>query len=65
MNRNELTDMILNHKNALAQFEAVSTGCRDCAWVEKDTPVCRKHGPIPDDFIEQGCDEWDWDDVPF
>ena len=65
MNRHELTDMILDSKKVLSFYEGIHTGCAMCEHFIRDARTCKKHGPVPHDFVEQGCDEWEWDDVPF
>jgi hypothetical protein len=48
----------------LANFETVDGGCCGCIKFYADGR-CATHGPVPVDFIKQGCDEWDVNDCPF
>lgn len=63
MTRTEYTDHVANLRKELAFYEAVKPGCMGCSFFADS--VCNKHGPVPADFIAAGCDEWNFDDVPF
>ena len=63
MTRNELTDMILDTKKMLHFYEGITPNCISCVTFNKG--LCAIHGQVPDEFVEQGCDEWSFDDVPF
>lgn len=65
MTRNELTDMILDTKKALAFYEGIKPNCTGCMLFVADANVCKRYGPVPAEFIETGCDDWEYDDVPF
>ena len=63
MSRTELEDMILDTKKTLEFYERIKTDCTTCVTFNKG--VCAKFGQIPEDFIQQGCSDWQFDDVPF
>ena len=65
MNRIELTDRKCDVQKELEWLNNIDTGCRSCEHKKDDVDVCLKHGEIPADFIAQGCDQWEYDDVPF
>ena len=65
MNRRELTDMILDTKKALTFYEGIAPNCTTCLLSDGDANVCKRFGPVPADFVAQGCDEWEFDEVPF
>lgn len=40
------------------------TNCTSCDHFA--TGICRLYkSEVPADFVKQGCDKWDFDDVPF
>lgn len=43
---------------------AVKTNCTRCAHNDQ-RGACAKFGPIPADFMTVGCDQWEFDEVPF
>ena len=65
MNRLQLEDVILDTKKALKFYEAIATNCTTC--VSHNGGRCEKFHShhIPADFIQQGCGDWDFNDVPF
>lgn len=67
MNRNDLIDRINHCTHEIAWLRDIMTNCTGCEHFNKDeaAPLCSVHGPIPADFVTQGCDQWSYDDVPF
>lgn len=65
MNRNEHQDRIDYCKRELEWLLATPTNCTTCTQFVSDPKVCKRFGPVPDEFINQGCNEWEFDDVPF
>lgn len=64
MNRNELIDRIGFVERELSVLKNLKTNCTSCDNFRHS--VCHKYRAAPpDDFIIQGCDAWEWDDVPF
>lgn len=65
MTRTEVEDRLMYCKREHDMLAAVHAdmGCRKC-W-HYAAPVCKKHGPVPTEFVEKGCDEWDYNDCPF
>ncbi len=63
MNRLELLDRILDVKKELLWLEEIAPNRKRCDCFRDGT--CTKHGPVPAEFQEVGCDEWTFDDVPF
>lgn len=64
MTRTELSEAITDLRHRAASLESVATNCTRCMSYQLHS-VCTKHGPIPADFVQQGCDEWYFDEVPF
>lgn len=67
MNRNELTDMILDTKKALAFYEGITTMCFNCTKFSDSKKSCSEYGLIPPEYMTtpNDCVGWDFDDVPF
>jgi dephospho-CoA kinase len=65
MTRLELADKTLNCRRELQWLENIETNCVTCEYKETGSDMCKKFGAIPADFIQQGCAEWSFDDVPF
>lgn len=63
MNRNEFQDRLNYCRRELQWLEAQSCDCSTCAM--RTDNICKTYGPIPAEFMAQGCDEWVFDDVPF
>jgi len=64
MTRNELTDHIGYVERELIFYKQLKPNCTTCDNLRDS--VCRKYQAAPpDDFINHGCDAWDFDDVPF
>lgn len=41
-------------------------GCSSCNHFASSTSFCTKHkAVVPAEFVTQGCDEWQYDDIPF
>lgn len=65
-----LTVMIALHKRELNLYESVlsrEVNCRGCIHSDKGTPAkCKKYDMIaPPEVLEAGCDEWQFDAIPF
>lgn len=67
MNRNGLTDMILDIKKAMAFYEGVETMCFNCTKFSDANKACSAYGPIPPEYLtmHNECPDWEFDDVPF
>lgn len=65
MNRNEHQERIDFCKRELEWLIKQPTNCTTCTLFDGTATVCKRFGPVPAEFIAQGCDEWDFDDVPF
>lgn len=63
MTRNDLTDRIGFARRDLDFLTQIKTNCTTCDDYDKGT--CKRFGPVPADFVQQGCDDWNYDDVPF
>jgi hypothetical protein len=64
MTRNELTDRIGYAERDLAFLRQLKTNCTTCDHYQGG--YCKKHqGNPPPDFAAVGCDDWNYDDVPF
>ena len=64
MNRTELDDRISYCRRELQNLEGIPTNCTRCTHY-RHANECAKYGPIPAEFVARGCDEWEFDDVPF
>lgn len=64
MTRLEFEDRLAYCKREYEFLQTVQTNCTRCQHYSIGA-VCAKHGQIPPDFVQQGCDEWEFDDVPF
>lgn len=64
MKRTELQDRIGYCRRELEMLEKVKTDCTRCSHNDQHG-ACRKWGPIPQEFMAVGCDEWEFDEVPF
>jgi hypothetical protein len=65
MNRNEFQDRLNYCRREFEMLSAARTDCTRCANNDATANVCQKFGPIPVEFVAQGCDEWEFDEVPF
>jgi hypothetical protein len=65
MNRLEFQDRLNFCRRELEALQAVQIGCRSCAQFDALGRACKKYGAVPEGFIAQGCDEWEYDDIPF
>ena len=65
MTRTELADRIDYCQKELTHLQSVNANCQSCIFRVTETRDCSKYGPIPADFMLKGCDDWQYDDVPF
>lgn len=65
MTRLDLQDRLNYCRRELDFLTNVQTGCDRCDHFNGDTKTCKTFGPVPADFIAQGCDDWEFNDVPF
>lgn len=65
MTRTELDDKISYCKRELKYLEQIKPNCFTCEKRSQVSNICAIHGPIPDEFLKEGCDSWVFDDVPF
>ena len=64
MNRADFTERVNYYRSELNMLESVAMNCTRCASYQLNS-VCRTYGPIPPEFVQQGCDEWFFDNIPF
>lgn len=64
MNRNEFEDHIAACRREYEWLTAYDRGCKGCSKYQGAVCTQFKAAP-PADFIPQGCDHWDYDEVPF
>lgn len=64
MTRTELQIRLELHQRELRALERIKVGCRSCEHYSM--PECLKfqQNPPPD-IVQQGCDEWTYDHIPF
>lgn len=64
MTRTELKIRLELHRRELRFLEGISVGCRSCEHYSM--PECLKYASSPPpDVVQQGCDEWTYDFIPF
>ena len=64
MNRSELKLKIDLHRRELKSLESIAVGCKSCEHFSM--PECMKYeSNPPPDVVQQGCDEWTYDNIPF
>lgn len=68
MNKTALAAMIELHSRELKAYERIrdrDVNCDRCTWRGRDD-LCKKwNAPVPPEVRKTGCDEWDWDSIPF
>lgn len=66
MNINELKNRIeMLEKELTFHKSLLSIGCANCLHIE-GTRTCMKWELIvPDDYFKKGCDDWEFDNIPF
>ncbi len=65
MTRNELTDRINYCRRELESLSALKTNCTTCDIFSQSSKRCGRFGEVPQDFVEQGCDGWQYNEPPF
>lgn len=65
MNRTEFQDRISYCRRELEWLQGIPMNCTTCEHKELGKTWCKKYGAIPDEFVQIGCDEWVFDEVPF
>lgn len=65
MNRNELTDMILDTKKSLKFYEEIKTDCTTCEYLGAKNKCLAHDALVPDEYLSTGCDQWIHNDAPF
>lgn len=64
MNRNDLTDRIAFAERDLAFLRNLTTNCTSCD--DYQVGYCKRHqGNPPPEFVSVGCEQWNYNDVPF
>ena len=65
MHRMDIRERIPFLKRELAFFEQLETemNCTRCVIFAEGQ--CKKYGAVPAEFMAVGCEEFEWDDVPF
>lgn len=64
MNRIEFEDHVAYSRRTADFLAGYDRGCRGCSYYQGGS--CTKfNAPPPADFLPQGCEHWDYDDVPF
>lgn len=65
MNRKGLEDMILDTKKMLTFYEGIKADCTSCTQRGAQNKCLLHDAIVPDEYISQGCDQWEYDEVPF
>lgn len=67
MNRNELRERIRWLQNDLKHVQSIAPNCTNCESFTNgfNEHACKQYGPVPADFIQVGCDNWNYDEIPF
>ena len=51
-------------KNMLDRLNAIETNCLQCDHFSNGR--CAKYdAPVPQEFLAEGCDHWEWNGIPF
>lgn len=64
MTKTELRIRIELHQRELRTLERIKVGCRSCEHYAMPECVKFQSSPPPD-IVQQGCDEWIYDHIPF
>lgn len=46
-------------------LERIKPDCNSCINLSASGDCLAHKASVPDDFKKTGCDQWEWDDVPF
>ena len=65
MNRTELGEKIRYMLDELKWLQDIEPNCHRCLHCTVAESKCAKFGEIPPDFMAHGCDNWEYDLVPF
>ena len=65
MNRREFADRIDYCRRELEWLQAQPANCTTCTQFTAATQTCKRFGPVPAHFVQQGCEEWEFDETPF
>lgn len=61
--------LLEGEKNALqARLDVlyrIKPDCNSCINMNGSGECLVHRAVVPDDFKKQGCEEWQWDDIPF
>ena len=63
MNRSEFTDRLNYAQREVKFLKSVKMNCTSCEKFSDGK--CATFGEVPPDFVQRGCDEWSFDEVPF
>lgn len=65
MDRNNLKEMIELHRRRLRELETIKTGCHSCTFFEARGRCDRWGQHVPTEHQPTGCDDWQYDFIPF
>ena len=65
MNRTELGEKISYMLDEIKWLQDIEPNCHRCMHCAPEAKTCAKFGAIPEDFMQQGCGEWELDLIPF
>lgn len=66
MTRNDIIDRIGYAERELNWLRGLHPNCTNCDDFTKEAGFCKRHGGNPPpEFVQQGCEQWNFDDVPF
>lgn len=64
MNGIQLQTQVTALREMLSRLEAIHVCCKTCSQYSGTT--CKRYGEMPPaEVVAQGCDEWEFDGVPF
>lgn len=64
MTLNELNIKMDLYRRELKRLEGIETSCHQCDHFERGK--CRKfEATPPPEFLKAGCEEWEWNGIPF
>ena len=65
MNRIELQTKREALTRMLAELDRVKPSCNTCVHFESSKRCAKFDQAVPAEFQASGCDEWEYDEVPF
>ncbi len=66
MNRAQFENHVELQRRLVEFYEKYPRGCAGCVYFKQESAFCDYYKQtVPADFQPKGCDQWEYDDVPF